>query len=30
MPILDHWESSRARFLPEYQAGTWGPLEPIG
>ena len=26
-PILDHWAESRARFLPEYRAGTWGPLE---
>jgi glucose-6-phosphate 1-dehydrogenase len=27
MPILDSWSSSRTRFLPEYRAGTWGPLE---
>ncbi len=27
MPILDGWEHSRARSLPEYRAGTWGPLE---
>ena len=27
MPILDHWEHSRTRFLPEYRAGTWGPQE---
>jgi glucose-6-phosphate 1-dehydrogenase len=27
MPILQTWEHSRARFLPEYRAGTWGPLE---
>ncbi len=27
MPILDRWESARARDLPEYQCGTWGPLE---
>ncbi len=27
MPILDHWGHSRSRFLPQYQAGTWGPLE---
>ena len=27
MPILDHWERSRVRFLPQYQAGTWGPRE---
>lgn len=27
MPILDAWEQSRQRYLPEYRAGTWGPLE---
>jgi glucose-6-phosphate 1-dehydrogenase len=27
MPILEQWERSRARYLPEYRAGTWGPLE---
>ena len=27
MPILDHWQRANARFLPEYRAGTWGPLE---
>ncbi len=27
MPILDTWQQGRARFLPEYRAGTWGPLE---
>jgi glucose-6-phosphate 1-dehydrogenase len=27
MPILETWDQSRARFLPEYRAGTWGPLE---
>jgi glucose-6-phosphate 1-dehydrogenase len=27
MPILFAWEQSGARFLPEYRAGTWGPLE---
>ena len=27
MPILDAWEQSRSRGLPEYRAGTWGPLE---
>ncbi len=27
MPILEHWDRSRARFLPQYQAGTWGPSE---
>src|SRR5207253_2405741 len=26
-PILESWEQSRERFLPEYRAGTWGPLE---
>ena len=26
-PILQSWEQSRDRFLPEYRAGTWGPLE---
>ncbi len=25
--ILEPWESSRTRWLPEYSAGTWGPLE---
>jgi glucose-6-phosphate 1-dehydrogenase len=27
MPILNTWEQSRVRYLPEYRAGTWGPLE---
>ena len=27
MPILERWENSRVRYLPEYRAGTWGPLE---
>jgi glucose-6-phosphate 1-dehydrogenase len=27
MPILNHWEKVRARDLPEYQCGTWGPIE---
>ncbi len=27
MPILDHWKNSRVRDLPEYQCGTWGPIE---
>ncbi|MBI3407701.1 MAG: glucose-6-phosphate dehydrogenase [Planctomycetes bacterium] len=27
MPILESWEHSRVRYLPEYRAGTWGPLE---
>jgi len=27
MPVIEHWERSRSRFLPQYQAGTWGPLE---
>jgi glucose-6-phosphate 1-dehydrogenase len=25
--ILDAWQQSRARWLPEYAAGTWGPVE---
>jgi len=25
--ILDTWASSRTRWIPEYSAGTWGPLE---
>jgi glucose-6-phosphate 1-dehydrogenase len=25
--ILNNWASSRARWIPEYSAGTWGPLE---
>jgi glucose-6-phosphate 1-dehydrogenase len=25
--ILDAWERKGTRFLPEYSAGTWGPLE---
>jgi len=25
--ILRAWEQSRSRFLPEYTAGSWGPLE---
>ncbi len=27
MPILEHWERVRVRDLPEYQCGTWGPVE---
>jgi glucose-6-phosphate 1-dehydrogenase len=27
MPILESWERGRARDLPEYQCGTWGPNE---
>ena len=27
MPILDHWETHRVRDIPEYQCGTWGPIE---
>jgi glucose-6-phosphate 1-dehydrogenase len=27
MPILDHWARARVRDLPEYQCGTWGPIE---
>jgi len=25
--ILQAWEQRRSRFLPEYPAGSWGPLE---
>jgi glucose-6-phosphate 1-dehydrogenase len=27
MPIIDRWEQVRARDIPEYQCGTWGPVE---
>jgi glucose-6-phosphate 1-dehydrogenase len=27
MPILNFWEQERALNLPEYQCGTWGPVE---
>src|SRR5207253_7325441 len=27
MPILEAWKQSSGRYLPEYRAGTWGPLE---
>jgi len=27
MPILDRWAALRVRDLPEYQCGTWGPVE---
>jgi glucose-6-phosphate 1-dehydrogenase len=27
MNILDAWEGSGTRWLPEYRAGTWGPVE---
>ena len=27
MPILNQWERSRSLHLPEYQCGTWGPIE---
>jgi glucose-6-phosphate 1-dehydrogenase len=27
MPILEAWQAERARDLPEYQCGTWGPRE---
>jgi glucose-6-phosphate 1-dehydrogenase len=27
MPILEAWGTERARDLPEYQCGTWGPRE---
>ena len=26
-PILEAWQSSGLRWLPEYAAGTWGPVE---
>jgi len=26
-PILDRWERAAVRDLPEYQCGTWGPVE---
>lgn len=26
-PVLDAWQNSPVRYLPEYRAGTWGPLE---
>ncbi|MGH2607451.1 MAG: glucose-6-phosphate dehydrogenase [Tepidiformaceae bacterium] len=25
--MLDAWEASRTRYLPEYPAGSWGPVE---
>jgi len=27
MPILEQWEQERVLNLPEYQCGTWGPIE---
>jgi len=27
MPILNRWEQVHARDIPEYQCGTWGPVE---
>ncbi|HWE36316.1 MAG TPA: glucose-6-phosphate dehydrogenase [Isosphaeraceae bacterium] len=27
MPVLEHWDRVRVRSLPEYQCGTWGPIE---
>jgi glucose-6-phosphate 1-dehydrogenase len=27
MPILDCWSHERSLHLPEYQCGTWGPVE---
>ncbi len=27
MPILDAWSRERTLHLPEYQCGTWGPIE---
>ena len=26
-PILDAWQAGKAKELPKYQAGTWGPVE---
>jgi glucose-6-phosphate 1-dehydrogenase len=26
-PILEHWAQREARWLPEYPAGSWGPVE---
>jgi len=26
-PILEGWEASREKWLPEYAAGSWGPVE---
>ncbi len=26
-PLLDAWEHGKQRWLPEYAAGTWGPVE---
>ena len=25
--ILDGWQARGTRYLPEYPAGTWGPIE---
>jgi glucose-6-phosphate 1-dehydrogenase len=27
MPILETWQQERVLNLPEYQCGTWGPVE---
>jgi glucose-6-phosphate 1-dehydrogenase len=27
MPVLDSWAGSSQRWLPEYEAGSWGPVE---
>jgi glucose-6-phosphate 1-dehydrogenase len=27
MPVLEQWKSERVLDLPEYQCGTWGPLQ---
>jgi glucose-6-phosphate 1-dehydrogenase len=27
MPVLDTWASDKPLHLPEYQCGTWGPIE---
>lgn len=27
MPILEAWQADAAKWLPEYEAGSWGPVE---
>ena len=27
MPVLEQWQQDRVLNLPEYQGGTWGPIE---
>ncbi len=27
MPILNSWSQERVLNIPEYQCGTWGPIE---